>query len=250
VADPVAPADDNASIWKSDAMFQQWLTGLDTRERKRADQLAFLAQMLPFEKLDRFRFVDLGAGTGSAARAILSNFPNASAILADYSPQMMDEGGRRMQPYAGRYEYVEVDLLNTHLVDALPGELDAIVTSQCVHHLPHERKQSLFAEILGQLADGSWFLNFDPVQAADEAVAAEWQRVNDRLDPQVAYQRTHRTPMEESRHANHVRYMLSLDEQVGYLRAAGFDAVDVYWKQLDFVIYGGKRPLAGGQRGQ
>jgi hypothetical protein len=36
--------------------------------------------------------------------------------------------------------------------------------------------------------------------------------------------------------------MIELDTQLGYLRAAGFVAVDTYWKQLDYVIYGGSKP--------
>ena len=28
-------------------------------------------------------------------------------------------------------------------------------------------------------------------------------------------------------------------------RSAGFEGVDVYWKQLENVIYGGRRPAAG-----
>jgi hypothetical protein len=36
--------------------------------------------------------------------------------------------------------------------------------------------------------------------------------------------------------------MIPLDLQVGFLRAAGFEGVDVFWKELDFVIYGGRRP--------
>ena len=48
---------------------------------------------------------------------------------------------------------------------------------------------------------------------------------------------------EQFRYENHVRYMIPLDPQVGFLRAAGFEGVDVFWKELDFVIYGGRRPL-------
>ena len=48
---------------------------------------------------------------------------------------------------------------------------------------------------------------------------------------------------EKLRYANHVRYMIPLEPQLGFLRAAGFEGVDVFWKELDFVIYGGRRPL-------
>jgi hypothetical protein len=36
--------------------------------------------------------------------------------------------------------------------------------------------------------------------------------------------------------------MVPLATQLDFLRAAGFEAVDVYWKELDHVIYGGRRP--------
>jgi len=38
--------------------------------------------------------------------------------------------------------------------------------------------------------------------------------------------------------------MIPLGPQLGFLRSAGFEGVDVYWKQLENVIYGGRRPAA------
>jgi hypothetical protein len=35
--------------------------------------------------------------------------------------------------------------------------------------------------------------------------------------------------------------MIPLDQQLGYLRTAGFQGIDVYFKRLDWVIYGGQR---------
>jgi len=39
-----------------------------------------------------------------------------------------------------------------------------------------------------------------------------------------------------------VRYLSPLPRQLDYLHVAGFEGVDVYWKRLDDVIYGGRRP--------
>jgi hypothetical protein len=58
----------------------------------------------------------------------------------------------------------------------------------------------------------------------------------------LASRRQHRTPEEQARWENHVRYIIPLAQQLGYLRSAGFPGIDVYWKQLDNVIYGGCRP--------
>ncbi len=112
-----------------------------------------------------------------------------------------------------------------------------------MHHLNDARKQSLFAEILAHLAPGGWYLNYDPVLPPDPVAEAAWLRAGDRRDPTAEHKRHHRTPEEQFRYENHVRYMIPLDPQVGFLRAAGFEGVDVFWKELDFVIYGGRRPL-------
>jgi tRNA (cmo5U34)-methyltransferase len=235
-------ADTNASIWKSDEIVQTWAAEAADRDRNHGDQWRLMALLLPFGAQETFTFLDLGAGTGAASRAILERHPASSGILADFSSGMMGAGERELDPFTGRYRYVEFDLLAGDWPPAIPAAVDAVVTSLCVHHLPDERKQSLFAEIRDRLVPGGWYLNYDPVRAQDPAVAATWERVTDLRSPEAARKRHHRTPQELARYENHVRYMITLDEQLGYLRAAGFQGIDVYWKRLDYVIYGGYRP--------
>jgi tRNA (cmo5U34)-methyltransferase len=201
--------------------------------------------LLPFQAGDAFTFVDLGAGTGAASRALLGEYPKANAILAEFSPQMTAEGERQMAPFAGRYRYVDFDMLAGDWSGlAAAGLLDAVVSALSIHHVPDERKRGLFSEIFAQLKPGGWYVNFDPVRAPDAGIEAEWQRVNDLLDPEAAQKRTHMSAQEEARHANHVRYMLPLAPQLEWLREAGFQKVDTYWKRLDYVIYGGEKPTA------
>src|SRR5262249_25940983 len=161
--------------------------------------------------------LDLGAGTGAAARAVLDAYPRAQAILADFSPQMMDQGGRVLAPYAGRYRYVEFDLTDSTWPAGIPASVGAVLTSQSVHHLPDARKRSLFGEIFDRLAPGGWYVNFDPVKALDPAVEGTWQRVNDQLDPGASHLREHRTPQEELRWQTHVRYMTDAERQLDWL---------------------------------
>jgi hypothetical protein len=80
------------------------------------------------------------------------------------------------------------------------------------------------------------------VRAPDDTLESIWERVNDRYDPEAPYKRTHRTPLEQARHENHVRYMIPLEPQLKWLREAGFVDIDVFWKRLDWVIYGGRKP--------
>ena len=234
--------DTNADVWKSDQHVATWTSAAQERERRYATPRRLLAELLPFTGDEPFTFLDLGAGTGAATRAILDRYPAATAILADFSPQMMAEGARALAPYEGRYRYVEFDLARGDWPAGIPASVPAVVTSLCVHHLTDGRKQELFREICQHLEPGGWYLNFDPVSAGDPAVEAAWQRVNDQRDPAAAAKRANRTPQEQLHWENHVRYIIPLAPQVGYLRDAGFEAVDVYWKELEYVIYGGRRP--------
>jgi tRNA (cmo5U34)-methyltransferase len=237
--------DTNAAIWKSDIGVNFWKSTANDRERRRAGHRILMAELLPFGPEEPFTVVDLGAGTGAAARTILDHYPAARAILADFSPQMMAQGVAELAPYAGRYSYVEFDLTRSGDWPAgIPVPVDAVISSLSVHHLKDDRKQSLFREIRDHLAPGGWYLNYDPVMPPDPVVEEAWIRAEDRRDPAAADKRAHRTAEEQFRYENHVRYMIPLEPQVGYLRAAGFEGVDVYWKELDYVIYGGRRPTA------
>jgi tRNA (cmo5U34)-methyltransferase len=235
-------ADTNAAIWQSAEAVGAWAAEEEQRDRGRAPQRQLMARLLPFGEQDAFTFLDLGAGTGAASRAILALYPASMAVLADFSAEMMRRGEHELEPFAGRYRYVEFDMSEGEWPAAIPASLDAVVSSLFVHHLTDARKQGLFAEIFARLVPGGWFLNYDPVRADDPVVEAAWQRANDREDPEAAARRHHRTPQEQARWENHVRYIIPLARQLEYLRSAGFAGTDVYWKRLDYVIYGGCRP--------
>jgi tRNA (cmo5U34)-methyltransferase len=232
--------DTNAAIWKSEEVARTFAQQSEQRERQRREQLTLLARLLPFKPEDTFTFVDLGAGTGAASRAILDEYPHAEALLAEFSPQMAAEGDRVMAAYAGRYRYIEFDMLAANW-SAL-GTPDAMVSALSIHHLPDERKRAIFGEIFEHLRPGGWYINYDPVRAPDAELESIWERVNDRYEPEAPHKRTHRTPEEQARYENHVRYMIPLEPQLRWLHEAGFVNVDVFWKRLDWVIYGGSKP--------
>ncbi|HEY2507229.1 MAG TPA: class I SAM-dependent methyltransferase [Streptosporangiaceae bacterium] len=235
--------DTNAAIWQSGDILQHWTAEAANRHRRHGPQWRLMAELLPFAPRQEFTFLDLGAGTGAASQAVLARHERSSGILADFSAQMMGAGQEELKAFAGRYRYVEFDLAaGGRWPEEIPGAVDAVITSLSVHHLLDERKQALFAEILDHLVPGGWYLNYDPVQPADEAVGAVWERVADLEDPAAAEKRHHPTPEEQARHANHVRYMIPLAQQLEYLRAAGFQSTDVFFKRLEWVIHGGRRP--------
>ena len=147
--------DTNQAIWHSGEAVQAWAAEAQVQERYRTGHRRFMAALLPFSPREAFTFLDLGAGTGAASRTVLDLHPGSTAILADFSAEMMRAGEHEMEPYAGRYRYVEFDMAaGGTWPAAIPAAVDAVVTSMCVHHLPDERKQGLFTEIFDRLAPG------------------------------------------------------------------------------------------------
>ncbi|MCB2176465.1 MAG: class I SAM-dependent methyltransferase [Actinomycetales bacterium] len=218
------------------------MAGAAEHEQRNASRWRLMGELLPFDEGDTFTFADLGTGTGAAARTVLELYPRSTAILADLSPRMMVGGAAQMQPFAGRFEYVTFDMQAAEWPNAIPMVLDAVVTSMCIHHLPDHRKRGLFAEIFERLVPGGWYVNYDSVSAVDPVVEAAWARASDRLETPTARDVHPRTALEQASHEDHVRHMAPLARQLEYLRLAGFDGIDVYWKRLDDVILAGRRP--------
>jgi tRNA (cmo5U34)-methyltransferase len=235
--------DTNAEIWKSEEVARSFAAQSAQRERDRAEQLTFVARLLPFDSRTPFTFVDLGAGTGAASRALLHEYPRSFALLAEYSEQMAAEGRKLLTEFDGRYRYVAFDMLEQTWQSVISERVDAVVSALAIHHLPDARKRSIFGEIRAALKPGGWFINYDPIRAPDEPVESVWERVNLRYDPNGAFRRdAKRSPQEQLRYENHVRYMIPLAPQLSWLAEAGFVDIDVFWKRLDWVIYGGRSP--------
>jgi SAM-dependent methyltransferase len=150
---------------------------------------------------------------------------------------MADAGRQALEPYRGRFRYVEHDLAaGGEWPPGIPDHLDAVISSLVLHHLPEARQRQLLGDVLHHLIPGGWFLDLDLLTAGDPLVEEAWSRTADRLDPAAQAER-------ERRHEHHgALHLTDLGLQLDRFRDAGFAAVDVYWKQLDTAILGGRRP--------
>ena len=187
-------ADTNAAIWKSEEVARTFAAQSEQRDRSAREQLTLVARLLPFGPDDAFTFLDLGAGTGAASRAVLAEYPRANAdpgrVLAADGGRGRPRHDRLRRPLPLR----RVRHARAGLVAALvPAPLDAIVSALSIHHLPDDRKRTIFGEICAHLRPGGWYVNYDPIRAPDDTLEAIWERVNDRYDPEAPHKRAHRT---------------------------------------------------------
>ena len=106
------------------------------------------------------RVLDLGTGDGRLLALLKADRPAMLGVGLDFSALMLDAARER---FAGeeRIELVEHDLAEP--LPAALGRFDAVVSSMAIHHLEHERKRSLYAEIFDLLEPGGTFANFEHV---------------------------------------------------------------------------------------
>lgn len=192
------------------------------------------------------RFLDIGAGDGAMSQLLLAIAPAAEAVLVDYSQPMLARAEERLGHERSRWQAVRGDLREPAWRQELPaGAYDAAVSSYAIHHLPSQRKRALFAELFDVLAPGAMFVNIDVVtvdgplqglfdeQMVANAIAAEHrhggQRGDEQIERELLADETDDQPD-------------SLDEQLQWLREAGFADVEVHFKWAEGTIFGGIRP--------
>ena len=110
------------------------------------------------------RVLDLGAGTGSTARAVLDAQPDARLVLVDENPGMLAVA-QELLPAENVERVVVADLS-----DPLPdGPFDLVVSALAIHHLDGGAKRALFARVHDRVAPGGIFAMADVVIPDDAA---------------------------------------------------------------------------------
>jgi tRNA (cmo5U34)-methyltransferase len=168
------------------------------------------------------RILDLGTGDGRLMALLKIDRPSATGVALDFSPVMLEKAGDRFK------DDNSIEIISHNLDDSLPdlGEFDAIVSSFAIHHVTHERKQSLYVEIFDRLTPGGVFANL-------EHVASPNQKIHMQFLTKIGY-----TPETE----DPSNKLLDVETQLGYLREIGFVDVDCYWKWLELALLIGIKP--------
>ena len=167
------------------------------------------------------RVLDLGCGDGRLAAVVLEARPEAAeAVGLDSSVPMLDLARERF----GDDE--RITLVEHDLDEPLPDleTFDVVVSGFAIHHLTHERKQSLFAEVARALRPGGVFANLEVVQCATEELQAQF------------YRRIGR-PGGDAQDV-----LAEVEPQLEWMRGAGLVQVDCAWRWRGFALLVGQQP--------
>jgi SAM-dependent methyltransferase len=219
----------------------------------RQGQFETLLRLLPAGKQDHFQVVELGAGAGLLAEAILDAFPAAQVLALDGSEKMRQLMAERLARFGSRVRIESFDLAASDWRQAIArGSVRCFLSSLCVHHLDGAEKRQLFHDLSARLEKGGALLLADVVEPENATIARLYADTLDeivRKQSLTLYGDLRDFQQFEKLQWNYFRYDYGvlekydkpsgLHEQLRWLLERGFSWSDCFWFQAGFAIYGG-----------
>jgi len=206
------------NLWTSNEHAREYLERADLISHRGEGESA----LLEFTPRGIKRILDLGTGDGRLLALVRRQHPATEAVAIDFSPAMLEEARKR---FGGDPTVTVVE----HNLDAsLPrlGKFDAVISSFAIHHLMHERKKELYAEVYGLLNTGGVFCNLEHVSSPSEQLHEEFLL-------RIGFTVETEDPSNK---------LLDFETQLGWLREIGFVDVDCHWKWRELALLVGVRP--------
>jgi tRNA (cmo5U34)-methyltransferase len=206
------------NLWTSNEHARDYL--------ERADSISHRGEgesvLLEFIPTTTRRILDLGTGDGRLLSLVRREFLDTGAVAVDFSPTMLESARKR---FAGESS---VSVIAHNMDEPLPalGKFDAVISSFAIHHLVHERKRALYAEIHGLLNPGGVFCNL-------EHVASPTPRLHQEFLERIGFTVETEDPSNK---------LLDVEIQLGWLREIGFADVDCAWKWRELALLVAIRP--------
>lgn len=179
------------------------------------------------------RILDLGAGTGLLSAFVRERFPEATLHLIDLSDLMLAKAQER---FKGDTQ-VSFEVADYSMVQLSSG-YDAVVSALSIHHLKNEAKQNLFQGIWNALRPEGVFVNAEQVLGPTPGLEQRYKQV---WLEQVKMLGATEQEIKDSLFRQQEDRCASVDEQIGWMRSAGFTDADCWFKDGRFATIAGTR---------
>jgi SAM-dependent methyltransferase len=218
--------DDDA--WHDEDFVAQWLERQKGRQVERRRQFVALRAFIPKSAEQEFRYLNLGAGPGNLDVILLEQFKGANAVVLDSSLAMLNAARKELARFGDRVEYVQANLTSADWLGGVAGPFDFVISARTIHHLSEPRRiRDLYREVRGLTGHGGTFLNLDYVRPAKAELVrlGEWVT----RDAEAGFGGPPHDP---------AGMPGTLLEHLGWLNEAGFNTVEIYWKEMDLALLG------------
>lgn len=239
---------DTAYAFNSSDIIATYDLDMDIWHPNRKQMASIACEILPFDKSEKIRVLDLGVGTGYLSQKIIEMYPNVSIVAIDAAEMMTDKAKIRLKDNLEQITFKTATFQELSNKEKNLSGIDAVVSAFALHHLLREEKLKLFQYVHSILKPDGWFINCDIFNATDPAIEALFRRLlykgtQDRTlslkhqEKPLDYIASEYTSKEKRDGDN----PLSITEETQLLAEAGFRMVDCFWKEYREAVYGGTK---------
>jgi ubiquinone/menaquinone biosynthesis C-methylase UbiE len=208
--------------WASKEYAQDWVSKDERRAAEREAQFKAAMRWLSVLLSSQARVVDVGCGPGTFAQRLLLEFPEVSVICTDGSTDMLDIARQQLAMYGDRVSYIHSDFSHRGWIDALPSNVDAIVSARAIHNLRKLKLiEKVYADILALLRPHGFFLNVERINFSDEQLHQKYR--------EIQIKERGKAPAMDGPGP-------SLLEQFQLLKRSGFGSIDCLWRDGNTAI--------------
>ena len=218
----------------------------DVAVPRRDEMVSTLVAAAPFAGSEPLKILELGAGDGRLAEALLTVFPQATLTALDGSESMRQASSARLSLFGDRARVAAFDIAALDWWDRMFG-VDLIVSSLCLHHLNDAKKQYLYKAAAERMSPRGALIVadlVDPQTPALRALAADQWDADARRQagaigsPQL-FDRFAETRWNHFRFPDEADQPSAVFHHLVWLRHAGFAAVDCCWLHAGHAVFGG-----------
>lgn len=168
------------TTWGDKKFIEDWASKGSWQAPIRDVQTAMVLRMIPQPIDAPIRVLDVGAGYGALAAAVLRDRPHATAVCLDASEAMLQLGPAKNPDLRNRMTFVQGSLESPDWLKSVDGSFDAVISARALHHFTeNQRRRDIYKELFGLVRADGCFINADNVRGSTKSLSERYRRARD-----------------------------------------------------------------------
>ncbi len=240
---------ENGAGWKDESLVSTYLEGIKDGMPGRSAQFDVMLRLIKSTGREVGAVLDIGAGDGALASAILKSCPKAKVTLLDFSEPMLAAARARFEAADFNVSISKADISDPLWLKSLNDRspFDVIVSGYAIHHLEDVRKMALYEEIYSCLAPGAIFINIDRVaslsgwsgKAASEFLTGALRQYHEERGTPKLFEKIEERLKKRDEEKSDI--LAPVEAQCQWMRKTGFVDVECYFKLFEHALFAGRK---------